>query len=125
MTNNHQHNGAAAKRVVVKGRRMVMLDEVEFDRLLIKADEWEPRLPEPNANGNYPAVEYACISLALKIIRHRRRLGLTQAELARRARIRLSSLVKVEQGHAVPSVRIIDKVDRALNEAEAEASKSQ
>ena len=49
-----------------------------------KADEWEPLLPEPDADGNYPALEYSRVSLARKIIRDRRRLGLTQADLARR-----------------------------------------
>jgi DNA-binding XRE family transcriptional regulator len=125
MKNNHQSNGTALRRVVVKGRRMVMLDETEFGRLLIKADEWEPTLPEPDADGNYPAVEYCRISLAIDIIRDRRRLGLTQAELARLAGIRLATLNRVESGEPrSASVRTIDKIDRALQAAEAKAGKA-
>jgi hypothetical protein len=45
-------------------------------------------MPEPDAQGNYPAVEALWVSLALKIIRHRRRVGLSQIELARRAGVR-------------------------------------
>ena len=46
MKTKAHRNGAAAKRVTVKGKRMVMLEAAEFDRLVRKADEWEPLLPE-------------------------------------------------------------------------------
>jgi DNA-binding XRE family transcriptional regulator len=118
MTTKHERNGVTAKRVTVQGQRMVMLDEQEFDRLLHKADEWEPLLPEPDADGNYPALEYSRVSLARKIIRDRRRLGLTQTDLARRAGIRSETLNRIEQGKRSPSVRTVDKIDRALQEAE-------
>ena len=116
-----EHNGMAAKRVVVRGKRMVMLEEAEFDRLLRKADEWEPLMPAADADGNYPALEAVRVSLAIDIIRHRRRLGLSQADLARRAGIRPESLNRIEQGHVrAPSIRTIEKIDRALREAEGE-----
>jgi len=67
---------------------MVLLEEAEYERLQRKADEWEPLLPVPLPSGNYPALEYLRASLARKIIRQRRRAGLTQVELARRAGIR-------------------------------------
>jgi HTH-type transcriptional regulator/antitoxin HipB len=106
---------------MVKGQPMVMLAEREFDRLLQKADAWEPALPERDADGHYPAVEYAQVSLALKIIRQRRRLGLTQTELARRAGIRPHTLNRIEQGKTEPSIASVEKIDAALKAAEAEA----
>ena len=57
-------------------------------------------------------------SLALKIIRDRRRLGLTQAELARRAGIRPESLNRIERGTVSPSIPTVEKIDRALKKAE-------
>ena len=44
----------------------------EYDKLttLAKAADL-PELPKPDADGNYPAVEYARASLARKIIRDR------------------------------------------------------
>ena len=107
-----------ARRVIVKGKRMVMLEEAEFERLLQKADEWEPLLPAPLSDGNYPALEYMRASLARKIIRDRRRLGLTQADLARRAGIRPESLNRIERGTVSPSVPTVEKIDRALRAAE-------
>lgn len=120
MKTKHHRNGVAAPRRLINGKRMVMLEEAEFERLLIKADEWEPLLPEPDEAGNYPAIEYSRASLALKIVRHRRRLGLTQAELARRAGIRPESLNRIEQNRVEPSIRTVDKIDKALREAEEE-----
>ena len=64
--------GARPTRRVINGKRMVLLEEAEYDRLKQKADEWEPLLPEPNADGNYPAREYMLASIARDIIRHRR-----------------------------------------------------
>jgi DNA-binding XRE family transcriptional regulator len=122
-TRTHAKNGTTrtavkAKRVTVKGARMVMLAESDFERLLVKADLFEPLLPEPDADGNYPALEYSRISLARKIIRDRRRLGLTQAELARRAGIRPESLNRIEQGRVSPSIRTVKKIDQVLREVE-------
>jgi transcriptional regulator with XRE-family HTH domain len=79
-------------------------------------------LPEADADGNYPAVERLCATLALKIVRHRRRLGLSQAELARRAGIRPETLNRIEQGKHSPSVPTVEKIDRALQEAEGEGA---
>src|SRR5437868_4534769 len=96
--NSRLPENSAAPRRTIGGKRVVLLDEAEYDHLKHKADEWEPPLPEPNANGNYPAVEYLRASLARKIIRHRRRLGLSQAELARRADVRPEALNRIERG---------------------------
>ena len=83
-------------------------------------DEWEPFLPEPDENGNYPAEEYMLVSIARDIIRARRKLGLSQAELARLAGIRLETLNRVEQGEHSAIVATVEKIDRALRQAEGE-----
>ena len=117
-------NGVVAKRVIVNGERMVILGETEFDRLLQRADLWEPTMPEPDADGLLPAIESGFISIAIDIIRDRRRLGLTQAELAHRAGIRLATLIRVESGERRPiSVRTIEKIDKALQAAAKKAAK--
>ena len=56
-------NAIRAKRHTVNGQRMVTLSEEQYERLLQKADLWEPLLPEPLPDGNYPAREYMEASL--------------------------------------------------------------
>ncbi len=104
----------------VNGRRVVILDVAEYERLRDKADEGEPLLPPRDANGDYPALQALRVSLARKILRHRRRLGLSQAELARRAGIRPETLNRIEHGEQSPSIATVEKIDRALKEAEGE-----
>jgi len=101
----------------MNGKRVVILDEAEYIRLKQKADEWEPPLPEPDTEGNYPAREYVLAFNARDVLRARRRLGLTQAELARRAGIRVETLNRLEKAKHHPSVATMGKIDRALREA--------
>ena len=90
----------------------------EYDRLttLAKAADLPP-LPERNAAGNYPAVEYARASLSRKIIRDRVAVGLSQRQLALRAGVRVETLCRIETGKHTPSLPTIDKIDRALKAA--------
>jgi len=117
-TKTLKHREPRQEYVMRNGRRMVVLEESEYNRLRMKADEWEPLLPEPDGDGNYPAVTYARASLARDIIRHRRRLGLTQVELAKRAGIRPETLWRIEQGDRTPAIGTVEKIDKALKKAE-------
>lgn len=101
----------------VNGRKMVLLEVAEFERLRRSANDVLPPLPAPRANGNYPAIEYARASLARKIILDRLKAGLSQQELARLAGIRLKTLCRAESGKHTSSVPTIDKIDRALQRA--------
>ena len=58
-------------------------------------------------------------SLALRLIERRRRADLTQAELARRAGVRVETLNRVERGKTMPDFSTIRKLVVAMNEAEA------
>ncbi len=109
-----------AQELVINGRRMVLLEESEYLRLQRKADDWQPFLPSVDSEGNYPADETLAVIVARKIIRRRRRVGLTQTELAARARIRVETLNRIEHGKHSPSVATVEKIDRALKEAEAQ-----
>jgi DNA-binding XRE family transcriptional regulator len=80
-------------------------------------------LPEIGPDGTYPAIEYATVSLARKLILNRRRVGLSQAEVARRAGIRVETLNRIERAKVSPSVRTVDKIDRVLREAEVGIAK--
>ena len=107
----------AAKIVVLGGRRWAILPEGEYRRLVAEVGRGPP-LPMPDAEGNYPAVEYARASLARKIVRMRTEAGLSQAELARRAGIRVETLNRIERGKRLPATATLARIQRALEEAE-------
>lgn len=113
------------KILELAGKRWAILPENDYRRLAAQAEasadaEW-PELPKPDAEGNYPAAAYARASLARKIIKARRRAGLSQAELARRAGIRPETLNRIEKGKTTPTVATIAKIDRALQDAPTDA----
>jgi len=112
------------QRIEVSGQRFVLLPEREYERLCARASEAVPLagedlppLPKPDADGSFPAIEYARISLARDIIRDRRAAGLTQQELADRARTRQETISRIESGKYAASVKLIDRIDRVLQAA--------
>jgi DNA-binding XRE family transcriptional regulator len=108
----------------LEGKAYVVVPREQYDRLvtLSKAAELPP-LPEPDAQGDYPAVEYACASIARSVIRDRVAAGLTQRELARLAGIRVETLCRIEGGKQVPSVPTIEKIDQALKATKPRSKK--
>ncbi len=106
----------------IKGEKFVVVPESEYEELLSRRAGGEsdlPPLPKPLANGNYPAVQYARASLARKLIRERRAIGLSQAQLARLAGISAETLNRIERLKMSPSVATVEKLDRALTKAQA------
>jgi DNA-binding XRE family transcriptional regulator len=102
----------------------VVLPRDEYDRLttLAKAAQW-PALPEPDADGNYPAVEYARATIARGTIRDRVAAGISQRDLARRAGIAVETLCRIETGKHTPSLPMMEKIERALRGKRASAAK--
>jgi DNA-binding XRE family transcriptional regulator len=102
--------------ITLAGQRFVILPEADYRELV--GETWEPPLPSSDAEGNYPAVGSARVVLARKLIRRRRQAGLTQAELARRAGVRVETLSRLEHAKHSPNVATVDKIVRTLDEAE-------
>ena len=102
--------------LTIGGRRFVVLPEKEYKRLSGTAvgESGLPRLPEPDKEGNVPAIAYARISLARKLITARRRAGWSQAELARRAKVRTETVNRIELGKNTPDERTFAKLGKAL-----------
>ena len=108
---------ANVQTLTLGGERFVVLPEAEFVRLTGQSPP--PSLPARNERGNYPARELTRTVMARDIIRSRRALGWSQAELARRAGIRPETLNRIEQAKRSPSLSTFDKVHRALEAGEA------
>jgi DNA-binding XRE family transcriptional regulator len=115
----------AAQTLIIEGKRFVLVAEPEFERMadLTRdlASGMGPPLPEPDQDGNVPAVAWGRATLARKLIRDRRAVGLTQRELARRAGIRAETLNRIERGSRMPDTATFQKLHRALAKAEREA----
>jgi DNA-binding XRE family transcriptional regulator len=109
----------------VNGMTFMVIERAEYDRLreLAKAAAL-PALPEPDADGNVPAVQFARATLARKIIQDRVAAGLSQKELARLAGIRGETLCRIETGKHSPSVESIQSIDRALRRAVSRSGKT-
>ncbi len=91
------------QRLEIKGKRFVLLEETEYERLCREAREAVaeddlPPLPKPDKNGRFPAVEYARTALARDVIRDRKGVGLSQQQLAYLAGIRQETLSRIESG---------------------------
>ena len=60
------------------------------------------------------AIAYARVSIAKGLRRQRLEVGLTQAEVARRAGIRSETLSRLENGRGNPTVATVRKIVRAI-----------
>jgi DNA-binding XRE family transcriptional regulator len=69
-----------------------------------------PPLPAALPNGNYPARQFMRVTIARDIIKGRRKAGLSQAELARRAGIQPAVLNRIEKAKVDAATATIDKI---------------
>ncbi|HSZ54620.1 MAG TPA: helix-turn-helix transcriptional regulator [Tepidisphaeraceae bacterium] len=99
--------------IITRGRkRFVLLPLDEYERLAEL-----PPLPPVAADGTSNAIDYARASIARQLITDRRAAGLSQHELARRAGVRQETISRIESAKHTASVRVIDKLDRAIRAA--------
>ncbi len=94
-----------------------LAEELERNRNLLDSR----RLPPADAKGNRPALAFADAAIAGNIIQRRKRLGLSQAGLAKLAGIRTEVLNRAEQAVTIPSVRMLTKIEKVLQRLEHRA----
>jgi DNA-binding XRE family transcriptional regulator len=107
--------------VELDGIRYVILREATFFQLCQRAGV-EQSAGVADAEKAASTLDLDRSSLAAKLIRRRRAVGLTQAELARRAAIRPETLNRIERGRTTPDFATVRKLVIAMNEAEIEAA---
>jgi DNA-binding XRE family transcriptional regulator len=108
------------------GKQYALVEPAELrrlERLAAMAQEaTPPAWPPADALGNRPAVEFARVSVARKIIEQRRALGLSQQELARLAGVRQETISRLESGKHSPTIRTVDKIEDALTRIQRKRS---
>jgi len=62
------------------------------------------------------SIHARCGLCARDLIRSRRRLGLSQSELARRAGVRVGTLNRIERAKITASQKVMEKLDAVLGE---------
>ncbi len=116
-----------AKRVTYQviefdGIRYAIVQERLLTALCRRADA----LPALTPCAVHPAAAperdtFDATRLARRLIQRRRRAGLTQVELARRAGVRVETLNRIERGRTEPDFATIRKLVTAMNLVEARA----
>lgn len=96
----------------IEGKRFVLMDEKQYRHM--GGDAIMPEFPPPSDTGNFPALETARILVARRIIAARQKAQWTQAELARRAKMRVETLNRIERGKTSADQSTLVRLERAL-----------
>lgn len=104
-----------AQVVEVGGRKLVIMDEEEYERLLdaLDAAEAERILNDPNTRM-IPWEEVRKELLRNRIAEVRKQLGVTQKELARRLKVKQSTVSRMERPDANLTLATLRRVAKAL-----------
>ena len=109
--------GVDCTRLELDGIRYVVLREAIFEQLCQKA-----QVPSGADTTPSSALDVDSASLADKLLRRRQAVGLSQAELARRAGVRPETLNRIERGKTTPDFATVRKLVVAMNAVELEAA---
>lgn len=101
--------------------------------VLVPREEWQkiaagevpmPDYPEPDAQGNFPAVAAIRVSIARTIIRDRAAIGWSQAELARQSGVNVETLNRIERARVSAEAKTVERLENALKRGAKALSKS-
>jgi len=106
------------RQVTLDGREYVLIPRKQWEAMSRRAvaETREMKAPPPLPNGSF-TIEHVRISLANKVAARRKTAGLTQAQLAKLARVRIETISRLENGLHMPSARTFDRIERVLNRA--------
>jgi DNA-binding XRE family transcriptional regulator len=103
-----------------KGREFVLVPVEDYERL--NGESLAP-LPPVDADGTSNAIDFARASIARRLVMDRRAAGLSQQQLAKLANVRQETISRIESGKQTATVRVIDKLDKAIRRAGGQAGK--
>jgi ribosome-binding protein aMBF1 (putative translation factor) len=101
--------------ITIDRKKFVLVPVDEYKELKSRPQMTE--LPSADGDGNVDAITFTRASIAIGLIQDRKKVRMTQTELAEAAGIRVEILNRAERGVTVPSVRTLTKIERALKKA--------
>jgi hypothetical protein len=107
----------SAQVIRLKGEEYVLIPRQEFNQIVSEGSAGAaplPPLPKPDKNGNTPALALARASIAREIVQKMNAAGLSQAELARQARIPRETLNRILKCVRTADEKTLTKIERAL-----------
>ena len=109
-----------SRNVELDGIRYVIVRESAFHWLCEQAGV-DRAVPAAKGTAAADEIELDGATLAEKLVRRRRSVGLSQAELARRAGVRPETLNRIERGRTTPDFATVRKLVTAIAAAERES----
>ncbi|MHC4247900.1 MAG: helix-turn-helix domain-containing protein [Planctomycetota bacterium] len=107
--------GSSARLVEVGGKKLVVMEQKEYDRLVDCADAAEARrIKADKSDAVLPWGEVSGGLIVNRIAERRREKGLTQRKLAERLGVRPSTLSRWERKDANLTLDTIRKIAKAL-----------
>jgi DNA-binding XRE family transcriptional regulator len=103
-----------------KGQKFVLVPVEDYERM---NGQGLPPFPPVDSDGTSNAIDFARASIARSLIADRRAAGLSQQQLAKLAHVRQETISRIESGKHTATVRVIDKLDRAIRRASTQPSK--
>jgi DNA-binding XRE family transcriptional regulator len=97
--------------------RTLVLDGREY--VLVPRSEWEAqggRNVDASGASGYTIGDVR-FTLAQRVVAMRKQAGWSQAELARRAGVRVETISRLENGLHMPGARTFEKIERAVRRA--------
>ena len=106
--------------VVLGGVKYAILPEARLLGLCHQAGAQTKTAAVPAASTDLDEFAQPQAALGRRLVQRRRRAGLTQVELARRAGVRVETLNRIERGKTEPDFATVRKLVTAMTAAEAE-----
>ena len=103
-----------------KGQCFVLVPIEEYEQLTIPK---VPLLPPIDADGTCNAIDFARAAIARRLVADRRAANLSQQQLAKFAHVRQETISRIESGKQTATVRVIDKLDKAIRRAHGSGAK--
>jgi len=103
-----------AQMIDINDHPFALLPKAEYQELLAKAAGVDlPELPKPNKRGNF-SKDAILVTMARDLITQRLAAGLSQEQLAKRAKVAVETISRLEGGKHKPQAATVAKLEAAL-----------